>query len=135
LAGVWLTIAESFAPAGSWLLLSGFGQSVSLPVADLPHAVPWLLPGENAPELPAAARPGAAVATDAAELLSDKPAASAAAAATITADRQREMRGRCVRFIENLLGAHASGGTRRLRLSGSSACLFACRADNVVITH
>jgi hypothetical protein len=27
---------------------SGFGQSVSLPLAVPPHAVPWLLPGENA---------------------------------------------------------------------------------------
>jgi hypothetical protein len=108
LAGVWLTTAGFFAPAGSWLWLSGFWQSVSVPVPDLPHAVPWPLPGETAPELPAAARPGAAVATDAAGLLSDKPAASAAAAATITADRQRAMYGRCVRFIENLLATTLS---------------------------
>jgi hypothetical protein len=101
LDGVWLIVAGFFAPAGSWLSASGFGQSVSFPAAVLPHAVPWLLPGEDAARvLPAPGLPGAAVAADAAGLLSDKPAASAAATASTTADGHRAIPGLCVAFIE-----------------------------------
>jgi hypothetical protein len=107
-------MAEFFAPAGSWLLLSGSGQSVSFP-ALLPHAVPWLLRGENAAlRLAVLGLAGAAAAAEAAGLLSDKPAASAAATAMITPDGQRLIPGRRVRFIETSsagrISAAATGG-------------------------